>query len=154
MHANIFKSLFYMQCNSFNFAPLGLIAYIWKRVILAFISFFWLQRSLVFVSNIYAIYLFISLSHCTGVGVVSVVMLLWLAALEVVISTTYGAASNESTLRVATFPFQWASIHWNRNVILMKFSSLIALEVVKTTASNAVSDENFFKMTTFSFQCR
>ena len=155
MHANIFKSLFYMQCKSFNFAPLGLIAYIWKRVILAFISFFWLQRSLVFVSNIYAIYLFISLSHCTEAGVVSVVMLSSLAALEVVISTTYGAASDESTLRVATFPFQWASIHWNRNVvILMKFSSLIALEVVKTTASNAVSDENFFKMTTFSFQCR
>ena len=51
MHANIFKSLFHMQCKSFNFAPLGLIAYIWKRVILAFISFFWLQRLLVFVSN-------------------------------------------------------------------------------------------------------
>ena len=86
MLANIFKSLFYMQCKSFNFAPLGLIAYIWKRVILAFISFFWLQRSLMFVSNIYAIYLFISLSHCTGAGVVSVVMLSSLAALEVVIS--------------------------------------------------------------------
>ena len=86
MHANIFKSLFHMQCKSFNFAPLGLIAYIWKRVILAFISFFWLQRLLVFVSNIYAIYLFISLSHCTGAGVVSVVMLSSLAALEVVIS--------------------------------------------------------------------
>ena len=89
--------------------------HILKRVILAFISLFWLQRSLVFVSNIYAIYLFISLSHWTGAGVVSVAMSSSLAALEVVISTTYGAASDESALRVATFPFQRASIYNSDN---------------------------------------
>ena len=38
-----------------------------------------------------------------------------LPALEVVISTTYGAASDESALRVATFPLQRASIHNSDN---------------------------------------
>ena len=42
--------------------------------------------------------------------------------------------------------------HWNRNVILTKFSSLAALEVVILTTSSAVSDENFIKMMTFPFQ--
>ena len=41
-------------------------------------------------------------------------------------------------------------IHWNENVILMKFSSLITLEVIKMTTSSAASDEKFVKMT-FSF---
>ena len=77
----------------------------WKRVILAFISLFWLQRSLVFVSNIYAIYLFISLSHCTGAGVASVAMSSSLPALEVVISTTYGAASEEGARGWRPFRF-------------------------------------------------
>ena len=58
-----------------------------------------------FVSNIYAIYLFISLSHCTGAGVVSVAMSSSLAALEVVISTTYGAASDESARGWRPFRF-------------------------------------------------
>ena len=53
--------------------------------------------------------------HCTGAGVASVAMLSSLAALEVVISTTYDAASDESAIRVATFPFQWASIDNNDN---------------------------------------
>ena len=89
--------------------------HIHARVILAFISLFWLQRSLVFVSNIYAIYLFISLSHCTGAGFASVALSSSLPALEVVISTTYGAASGESALRVVTFPLQRASIHNSDN---------------------------------------
>ena len=42
------------------------------------------------------IYLFISLSHCTGAGVASVALSSSLPALGVVISTTYGAASDES----------------------------------------------------------
>ena len=57
------------------------------------------------VSNIYAIYLFISLLHCTGAGVVSVAMSSSLAALEVVISTTYGAASDESARGWRPFRF-------------------------------------------------
>ena len=44
-------------------------------------------------------------------------------------------------------------IRWNKNVILMKFSSLAALEVVKMTTSSAASNENFIKMMTFPSQC-
>ena len=66
-----------------------------------------------FVSNIYAIYLFISLSHCTGAGVASVALSSSLPALEVVISTTYGAAIDESAR--GWRPFQRASIHNNDN---------------------------------------
>ena len=44
-------------------------------------------------------------------------------------------------------------IHWNKNVILTKFSSLAALEVVILTTSSAASDEHFIKMKTFPFQC-
>ena len=43
------------------------------------------------------------------------------------------------------------AIHWKRNVILMKFSSLAVLEVVILTTSSAASDENFINMT-FPFQ--
>ena len=103
------KVCFTCSVNRFTF-PLLDSYHILKGVILAFISLFWLQGSLVFASNIYAIYLFISLSHWTGAGVVSVAMSSSLAALEVVISATYDAASDESALRVATFPFQRASI--------------------------------------------
>ena len=42
--------------------------HIWKRVILPFKSLLWVQRSLVFVGNIYAIYFFLSVLHYTGVG--------------------------------------------------------------------------------------
>ena len=58
-----------------------------------------------FVSNIYAIYLFISLSHCTGAGVASVAMSSSLPALGVVISTTYGAASDEGARGWRPFRF-------------------------------------------------
>ena len=58
-----------------------------------------------FVSNIYAIYLFISLSHCTGAGVASVAMSSSLPALGVVISTTYGAASDEGAQGWRPFRF-------------------------------------------------
>ena len=51
----------------------------------------------------------------TGAGVASVALSSSLPALEVVISTTYGAASDESALRVATFPLQRASIHDSDN---------------------------------------
>ena len=37
-------------------------------------------------------------------------------------------------------------IHWNKNVILTKFSTLHALEVVIVTTSSASSDENFIKI--------
>ena len=49
--------------------------------------------------------LLVSLSHCTGAGVVSVAMSSSLAALEVVISTTYGAASDESARGWRPFRF-------------------------------------------------
>ena len=42
--------------------------------------------------------------------------------------------------------------HWNGNVILMAFSSLVALKVVTLTTFSATSDENFIKMMTFLFQ--
>ena len=41
-------------------------------------------------------------------------------------------------------------LHWNANVILIKFSALSALEVAKKMTS---SDENFIKMTPFPIQC-
>ena len=97
--------------SSLNFLLLDYL-YIWKRVVLPFISLFWLQRSLVFVGYICAICLFISLSHCARTGVVSMAMLSSLAAIEGVISITYGADSDASgfcIVRVRTFPFQWAS---------------------------------------------
>ena len=43
--------------------------------------------------------------------------------------------------------------HSNRNVILIKFSSLPALKVVKMTTFSAASDENFIKMMTFPSHC-
>ena len=51
------------------------------------------------------IYLFISLSHCTGAGVASVALSSSLPALGVVISTTYGAASDESARGWRPFRF-------------------------------------------------
>ena len=48
----------------------------------------------------------------------------------------------------------FAVLHWNKNVILTKFSSLAALEVVILTTSSATSDENFIKMKIFPFQCK
>ena len=56
-----------MQRKPFNFAP-QVSLHIWKCVILPFGSLFWLQRSLVFVGNIYAISFFFSLLYCTGAG--------------------------------------------------------------------------------------
>ena len=53
--------------------------------------------------------LFVYLLHCTGAGFVFMAMLSLLAVTEGVISTTYGAASDESAVWVTTFPFQWAS---------------------------------------------
>ena len=43
--------------------------------------------------------------------------------------------------------------HWNKVIILTKFSSLAALEVVNLTTSSAAIDENFIKVKTFQFQC-
>ena len=106
--ANIYKSVFYVQCKSFIFAPLGLFAYM-KTCHLPFISLFWLQRSLLFVGNIHAIYLFLSLLHCTGAGVVSMAMLLSLAAPEGFTTTTYGAASDQGAVEVTILSFQWVS---------------------------------------------
>ena len=43
---------------------------------------------------------------------------------------------------IRNFPQQ----NWNRNILLMKFSSLAALKVVKMTTFSVASDENFIKM--------
>ena len=43
-------------------------------------------------------------------------------------------------------------LHWNENVTLMKFSSLLALEVVRMITSSVNSEENFIKNMTFCFQ--
>ena len=80
-----------------------------KTCHLPFISLFWLQRSLLFVGNIHAIYLFLSLLHCTGAGVVSMAMLLSLAAPEGFTSTTYRAASDPGAVGETTLSFQWVS---------------------------------------------
>ena len=42
--------------------------------------------------------------------------------------------------------------HWNRNVILTKFSSLAVLKGVILRTFNTAKDKNFVKMATFSFQ--
>ena len=44
-------------------------------------------------------------------------------------------------------------LHWNRNVILTKFSPLAVLKVVKITTFGEASDENFVKQMIFLFQC-
>ena len=48
-------------------------------------------------------------------------------------------------------PWSLQCNYGDKNVIVMKFSSLDALEVVILTTYSAASDENF-KMTTFLFQ--
>ena len=58
-HDNIFKS-FLCSVNSLTLPLLDLLN-IWIRAIIPFISLFWLQQSLVFIGNIYAMYLFLSL---------------------------------------------------------------------------------------------
>ena len=86
--------------------------HIWIRVILQFISLLWLQRLLVFVGSIYAIYLFLSLLHCTGAGSslwrsyhrwLHWRVSFWQLALQPV------SASIKGAVRVTTFLFQWTS---------------------------------------------
>ena len=61
-----------------------------------------------------------------------------LAALKVVILTTFSAAINENTIKMT-------------DIILMKFSPLAVLKVVILTTFSATIDENFIKMMRFSF---
>ena len=51
------------------------------------------------------------------------------------------------TQKVSNEWYIWDDNHWNRNVILMKFSPLAALEIVQMTTLNAASGDNFVKMT-------